>query len=239
MAADHYDGQDLEALAEMPRYTDWIVDFFRPYLRGRIIEVGAGIGNVTARYADAADELLLVEPADNLFPRLLDRFAGDSRVQGSNAVLERVEPALLERPFDAAIMVNVLEHIDDDAATITRLGEVLTDDGHLLIFVPALPWLFGSLDELVHHFRRYTRKSLAGLLESRGFDVIDMRYFDVLGMAPWFVAGRVFRRDKFDEGGAKLYDRFGVPLTAFVERLIVPPLGKSLICVAQKRAANA
>ena len=232
---DHYEGQDLEALADMPRYADWIVGQFAHHLKGRVIEVGAGIGNVSARYVDHASEALLVEPAANLYPQLCARFADRPHVRTANTLLADVPDDLLQRPFDAAIMVNVLEHIEDDVACLQRLAGLLGERGKLLLFVPALPSLYGTLDELVSHHRRYTFESLAGALQKSGFYPVHLRYFDVAGMLPWWLAGKVLRRRRFDPSGARLYDRFGVPLTAFFERHIVPPLGKSLTCIACKK----
>lgn len=231
----HYEGQDLEALADMPRYADWIVGEFAHHLRGRVIEVGAGIGNVSSRYVADAEAAVLVEPAKNLFPRLKARFDDLPHVQSVNALLADVPAQVGEARFDAAIMVNVLEHIEDDEACLRQLHDMLGDRGKLLLFVPAMPWLFGSLDELVHHYRRYTFESLANLLQRSGFYPVHLRYFDVIGVLPWFIAGRLLRQKRFDPAGARLYDRFGVPLTAFAERHMVPPLGKSLTCIACKK----
>jgi SAM-dependent methyltransferase len=235
MTAKHYEGQDLEALADMPRYANWIVSEFAHHLKGRVIEVGAGIGNVSKRYVDGAEHALLVEPASNLYPQLVDRFSGHPHVQTANTLLQDVPADLLREPFDAAIMVNVLEHVQDDEGCLQRLNELLGERGKLLLFVPALPMLYGTLDTLVHHYRRYTFESLAGVLQRSGFYPVRLRYFDVAGMLPWLIAGRLLRRKRFDPAGARLYDRFGVPLTAFVERHIVPPLGKSLTCIACKK----
>ena len=231
----HYEGQDLEALADMPNYTRWLLTPFRPHLGGRVIEVGAGIGNVSTRWVDDAREALLVEPAANLHVTLAERLGGRPHVRTACALLEEIDPALLTLPFDSALMVNVLEHIEDDANTLGRLHQLLAPEGRLLLFVPALPFLYGSLDALVHHCRRYTAASLRAVVESAGFEVEALRYCDALGILPWLVMGRLLKRRRFDAGGVHLYDRLGVPLTALVEDRIVPPLGKSLWCVARKR----
>lgn len=229
----HYDGQDLEALADLPNYTGWILQRFRPFLHGRVIEVGAGLGNVARRYVDQVGEALLVEPAANLFAKLQAEMAARPHVKCAQGVLEQVPQELLAQPFDAALMVNVLEHIPDDAAALQQVRAVLKPGGHLLIFVPALPLLYGSLDELVHHCRRYRRGELQAKLVQAGFVVEECRYFDVLGIAPWLVAGRVLRQRRFDARGAALYDRLGVPVTRALESKLAVPFGKSLIAVAR------
>jgi len=106
----HYEGQDLEALGDLPHYTGWILEHFDPYLRGRVIEVGAGIGNVSARYVDRSRHALLVEPARNLHERLAERLGQRTNVTTTCALLHDLDPKLTALPFDAAIMVNVLEH---------------------------------------------------------------------------------------------------------------------------------
>ena len=235
----HYAGQDLEALADLPRYTGWIIEQFQGHLRGRVIEVGAGIGNVALRYLDHVESALLVEPAANLCHKLRARVADRSNVTVAEAVLHEVAPALLAEPFDAAIMVNVLEHIPDDAAVLTRLFEILKPGGALCIFVPAMPEIYGTLDEIVDHVRRYRRHELGDKLHAAGFAVQRLDYLDTLGIVPWFIAGKVLKRRKYDALGAQAYARFGVPLTRALEAVlsrVLPrtPIGKSLVAVAIK-----
>ena len=228
----HYEGQDLEALSDMPRYTQWILSHFEQHLHGRVLEVGAGIGNVSLRYVDRLQEALLVEPAANLHARLVQRVAHLPQVHTSCALLEEVDPDLLRVPFDATMLVNVLEHVPDDAGMLRNILSHLKPGGALLLFVPALPALYGTLDRQIHHVRRYRKSDLADLLRSTGYRIGTLRYFDMLGMAPWFIAGRVVKTQHFNQTGAQWYDRAGVPLTRWAEEKLDPPLGKSLIGIA-------
>lgn len=230
----HYDGQDLEALSDLPRYTNWILEQFSPWLRGRVLEVGAGIGNVAQHYIGRVDEAVLVEPAQNLYARLQQRVSAHGQVTTACGLLHEVAPQLAGRPFDAAVMVNVLEHIEDDGAVLRQLYELVRPGGAVLLFVPAMPWLYGSLDELVHHVRRYTRPQLQAALAQSGWQIERLYYCDVLGIAPWWLAGRVLRRRRFDAAAATWYDRLGVPLTRAVETWVEPPVGKSLVAIATR-----
>lgn len=228
-------------MADLPRYTGWILEQFKDVLHGRVIEVGAGIGNVALRYLDQVDSALLVEPAANLCDKLRARVVNKPKVTVAQAFLHDVPPALTAQLFDAAIVVNVLEHIPDDTAVLARLFELLRPGGALCIFVPAVPQLFGSLDEIVDHVRRYTRDELDAKLRAAGFEVRRLDYLDTLGIVPWFLAGRVFKRKKYDELGAKAYDRVGVPMTRALEAVLArvlprTPIGKSLVAVAIKPA---
>ena len=235
-----YDARSLEAVAELPRYHAWLMRHFKGHLRGKVIEVGAGIGTVSAEYVDRVDAALLVEPAPNLHERLRARFGGRGNVSTACATLEEVcegrVPGVKVEPgsFDAAIMVNVLEHIDDDLSVVRLLGRLLRPNGALLIFVPAMPFLFGAMDQRLGHVRRYTRASLRGVVEQCGFEVRALEYFDLLGMVPWFITGRVLRQDTVGAGSAQFYDQFIVPLCKVVDVVTQHPVGKNVVCVARK-----
>ncbi len=236
MSEPQYAGQDLEALADIPNYQDWILRHFRPHLRGRVLEIGAGVGTLSARYRGAVDRAVLLEPAPNLISLLRDRFAGDA---GVTVLGERLEDAvaagrLHAGSFDAIVLINVLEHVDDDAAMLSTIASLLAPGAPLLLFVPALQWLFGSLDELVGHRRRYGKSQLRAVIEGAGFAIRDLRFFDALGVLPWYLTGRVIKATSFDERAAKIYDTIGVPIGSRAERLVSPPIGKNLLCVAQR-----
>ena len=240
-----YEVRSLEVGAELPRYHDWFMRNFRPHLRGRVIEVGAGIGTVAADYVNAVESSLLIEPATNLHQRLQERFATQRNVKTACATLEEVCAGKVagvraeDGTFDTAIMVNVLEHIADDQGVLEQLWRLLRPDGQLLIFVPATPFLFGALDRRVGHVRRYTRATLQEVVARSGFQVEELRYFDLLGMVPWFITGRVLRQEVVGTGSAQFYDQFIVPLCQAVDVITQRPLGKNLICVARKQGARA
>ncbi len=225
-----YEGRDLDVLVDVPNYYQWILETFKPHLRGRVIEVGAGTGNFASQYASLVDQLVLVEPAQNLFPRLQARFANHRHVEVRCGYLESVsKPAQL---YDAVVLVNVLEHVEDDRKMLTTIHELIRPGGALLLFVPALPWLYGTLDRRMQHVRRYSRSALSRAVLEANFKLQSIRYFDLAGVAPWLILGRVLRRDVLSEKGTQLYDRWMVPATRFLERWVAPPLGKNLICVA-------
>jgi len=179
-----YEGRDLEVLAEIPRYQRWVLEPFRTRLRGRVLEVGAGIGNLSEQYVDDAEEAELLEPAENLATRLQARFASRAHVRTIGRLLEHAATEFTPASFDACILVNVLEHVEDDGAMLRCLRTLLKPSGSLLLFVPALWALYGTLDAIHHHHRRYTKASLRAAVEGAAFAVDLLRYFDVLGVVP-------------------------------------------------------
>ena len=230
-----YPGRDLETMSALEGYTRFILESLGGAPTGDVLEVGAGIGNVATHYLGGAASVVLVEPDVALCARLRERVGADPKVRVLCATLEQaVERGdVAAARFDFAVLVNVLEHVDDDVGLLRLLGSRLVPGGRLLLFVPALPALFGSLDEAVGHVRRYLRHTLASAVTGAGLVIEQLGYVDLLGVVPWFIAGRVLRRPGLDPVAARLYDKIGVPLSRALERRVHPPIGRNLACVAR------
>ena len=127
----------------------------------------------------------------------------------------------------------MLEHIEDDAAELVQAREALDPRGHLIVFVPALPWLYSELDRQVGHFRRYRRRALLELVRAAGFDIVTQRYFDVAGVLPWYVNFTLLG-NSIGGGSVSLYDRLVVPVMRAVEGVVSPPIGKNVLLVARR-----
>jgi SAM-dependent methyltransferase len=232
--ASIYPGDELDAMTGARNYFEWIIALWRPYLRGRVLELGAGIGNFSGYLLnERIDELVLIEPAKNLFHRLSDRFSRDPRVVLKSGTLEQALPELLGSPLHVVVSVNVLEHIPDDVAVLRGLRRALRPDGTALILVPALPVLYGSADRNFGHVRRYTKAGLASALRAAGLTPQSIHYLNFLGAFAWFAAGRILRRRTLTTRMVKLSDRTLIPLTRHLEQLVSPPFGQSLVAVAR------
>jgi SAM-dependent methyltransferase len=231
-----YSGYELDALQEARNYYSSITNAFRAYLGQRIVEVGAGTGTFANHLLNAAPGswLTLIEPADNNFPILQRRFATNERVR---LVKGYLSDAIGTNQADAIVAVNVLEHVDDHEGFVSQASEMLRDGGYLLIFVPALPVLFGSLDEQFEHYRRYTKSSLRNVLNRQGLGEVELRYTNLPGIASWFIAGRVLKKRTIGRREVQLYDRYIMPWVQRAEKIAPPPLGQSLIAVYRKGQA--
>lgn len=232
-----YVGDELEILSDTGRYHRWIVEQFSPYLDGKIIEIGAGLGTLSRYWQPYVEEMHLVEPAENLFSALQKTYGQQRNVALHRGNLQQAiaqQPALSYQAFDAAIMINVLEHIEDDAGTLTTLHRMLRSRGYLLVFVPAMQALYGSLDIKFSHYRRYERSDLALLAKTAGFEIIHLYYFDAAGVAPWWFVNRVLKASRLSPSMARVYDRFVVPFARIMEQKWHPPFGKNLVLIARK-----
>lgn len=228
-----YIGKDLEAMSFAEKYHQWVLDEFRAYLHGDVVEVGAGSGNFTSLLADAGiDHLISFEPSSNMFQRLAERVAGYEHIEVVNGFFDRAIGDYQSR-YDAVTYINVLEHIEKDLEELQFVREALKPGGYVCIFVPALAWLYSDLDREVGHFRRYHKHQLLGLVKSAGFEIIQAKYFDMLGIIPWYIAF-VLMKKKITGSNVSLYDKYAVPLVRGFESLLTPPIGKNILLVAKK-----
>ena len=225
-----YPGKELEAMAFAANYHRWIVQELAPYLAGDVAEVGAGIGSVSALLLEQPiARLVAYEPSSNMYPALSAALRGQTRAEARNEFFGR----RADESFDTVAYINVLEHIEDDAAELARARERIRPGGHLLVFVPALSWLMSAFDRGIGHYRRYSRGPLTALARGAGFEVVKARYFDVAGVLPWYVNFVLLKRG-LGGAGVSLYDSLVVPPMRVVERIVAPPLGKNLLLVARR-----
>ncbi len=138
------------------------------------------------------------------------------------------------RPVDTLIMMNVLEHIEDDVAALRRLSRLVIPGGRIVLWVPAYPALYGEFDRMVGHFRRYTPATLRRPVELAGLRVERVEPVNLLGGIAWWVAVRRVRQRSADPRLVRLYDRVIVPISRCVERRIRVPFGQSVLCVATR-----
>jgi SAM-dependent methyltransferase len=232
-----YSGTELDALAEAHNYYRWILSYFTPHIGTSVVEIGAGLGTFSACLLSATSlrRITLIEPADNLFPLLKRRFVDDLRVEVRKGYLEDFAVSLR---VDTVVKVNVLEHAENDAEMLRLIHEVLLPGGRILLFTPALPFLYGTLDKKFEHYRRYTKGELRSKIEEAGFRLHEIRYFNLLGVISWFLLGKVLRRKTIRPGGVKLYDRWVVPWLSRLERRWEPPLGQNLLAIGQKESVG-
>jgi 2-polyprenyl-3-methyl-5-hydroxy-6-metoxy-1,4-benzoquinol methylase len=229
--------ETLEEFADAPTFNKWLFDNLAPYCKGRILEIGSGIGNISRFLLEQPGPVTLTDLRPEYCSRLREKYAdcrnlsAVRRLDVSVTDFEATYPGLVDC-FDTVLASNVVEHIGNDTQAVTNCRKMLTREGHLVILVPAYQWLYNGLDEALGHFRRYNAKSLKALLQSQGMEIIASRYFNFVAMAGWWFSGSVLKRRVVPSGQLKIYNRL-VPVFKLVDRITFHSSGLSVIAVAK------
>jgi glycosyltransferase involved in cell wall biosynthesis len=231
----------LARLARLEPYNRWLVGRFAHAVGRRVLEIGAGFGNLTRHFIEKdprgpVRELVVASDVD---PVAVEYLKGTFRDNPAVRVASyRFPLTLSEREeirglaIDTIVCCNVLEHIEDDISTLADMMGILPPGGRLILLVPALSWLYGTLDEQLHHFRRYEKPELEEKLSKAGFAIEDCRFVNRIGILGWFVSGKILRRRVLPKSQLNAF-RFLVPLLKREEKN-PPRSGLSLLALARK-----
>jgi SAM-dependent methyltransferase len=215
-----------------PRYNRWQYSRVAPYLGRRICEVGSGIGNMSTLILGGAPELLVLTDTDSYYREALrHQFDGCHDVVVEELTLPDKSAGNRFQGYglDTVVALNVIEHIPEDLQALRCIGSMLRPWGRAVILVPALQGLFGSLDRELGHQRRYTRKSLSGLMREAGFRVERAFYFNLVGTLGWWVNARLRKAPRIPLGQVRYFDSL-VPALRLEDRMPLP-FGQSVIAI--------
>jgi glycosyltransferase involved in cell wall biosynthesis len=226
----------LARMGKLDAYNRWLADRFSGSLGARVLEIGAGFGNMTRQLTGR--ELVVASDLDPValeYLRSVFREDESVRVVSYRFPLDEPERAEIRAlAIDTVVCLNVLEHIEDDRGTLSDLHAVLPHGGRLILIVPALQRLYGSLDEHLHHFRRYEKAELEEKVRAAGFTLEDSRFLNRPGIVGWWLNGRLLRRRVLPAGQLAAF-KLLLPLLRR-EEANPPSVGMSLLAIARKGA---
>jgi len=222
---------EFTALSKAVNYRAAVLREFEPWLKGDILEIGAGIGQFTAPLArlGGVGKVTALEPERRFCAEFSRLNPGIALVEGT------IDDMPAGTDWDAMLSINVLEHIERDEEELAKYAKKLTARrGHLCLFVPARPELHAPIDREFGHFRRYEKPELKGKLERAGFEVVRLEYFNFVGYFAWWLSFCVMKRHHFSSASVELFDRLIFPAAhAFERKVVRPPFGQSLLAVVR------
>lgn len=215
-------------------YIRWQLEQFEPYIGRRVADVGCGLGNFAGLLLDK-DRYVGLDLDTELLAELAHRYGQSPGVRTlwMGADNPAMVQALRDHDVDTIICANVIEHIENDRQVVANMIAALPPGGHLCLLVPALPVLFGTLDTLDGHFRRYTRGSLLATCEGQSATLVRAYYFNWIGILGWFLKGRVLKQSAHTNSNYAVMNAV-LPVVRGMERLVSPPLGMSVIAILRK-----
>lgn len=232
----HHEAQHHMAL--LPNYYGWILDRFQPWIGSRILDVGSGVGNITGRLPKW-ERLVLLDSSPVQCEEVRARFKDGGQVE--IVCQDILDPSIFRlgrSTFDTILCLDVLEHLENDEKALQHCHGLLAPGGHLLLKVPAHPWLYGTMDRASGHFRRYAKSAIMHLALTTRFRVVSIAAMNPLAILPWWFKGRVLKREvnfsrTFSLEAMHRINRC-IPLLSHFDRVWPFPLGLSLVVVLQR-----
>ena len=212
-----------------------MADVIRPYIGKRVMEVGAGTGNMSVHLMPRS--VYWATDVNAHYLAYLNTVAATRpymRVGYANAMEGDSFPR--GQAFDTIVALNVVEHLEDDILALQNMRNSLVEGGRAIILVPCGPWLYGSLDKVLGHYRRYTKERLVEVAQQAGFEVERVVKFNRPGVPAWWLNGRVLHRKTFALGQIRLLNFMTGIFRRIDPILPLPPL--SLIAILRKGAGD-
>jgi len=229
----------LASISAADRFNRWMYQTIKPFCKGNILEIGGGIGNISECFLNDGADLVVTE-LQHEYCQIIRENLGKRPNLKDVIVLDIVDPnfdtnyAHLFECFDTVFALNVVEHILDDNQALANCKKLLRPGGHLIILVPAFQSLFNHFDTALGHFRRYTKKTILQAFKANQFQILHSQYFNLFGMAGWWVSGSLLKKKVIPEGQMKLYNFF-VPVFRIIDLFTNKWLGLSVIMVGKKQ----
>ena len=236
MSSDRLSDELFESAAGMAaatNYAEWTFSLFAPFVRGRVLEVGCGVGTFTKRLiATRAVSQVLSIDVSAAAVETCRRGVTDPRLEVRHADVSDVSGR-----FDLVVCMNVLEHIEDDRAALQHMWQLVDPGGTLFLLVPAHQALFTSFDTESGHFRRYNKHHLSKLMREAAVTPAEVRsfYFNSIGALGYWAVYKLLGKAPRASAGAEIgwFDRVVVPWQRRFEPRQLP-FGISVVSIATK-----
>ncbi len=228
-----YGSEILSSLSHVHKFNRWMAEFIEPDVGSRVLEIGAGLGNLTSQLVPR-DHYLATDINPHYISYLQNLAIAKPYLSVQQLNLTDQEAfGKLAGQFDTVICLNVLEHVDDHLAALRNIHTSLAPGGKAIILVPQGQWLFSSLDEAVEHYRRYSKTSLAKVMVEAGFEVQSLRDYNAVSVPGWYLNGKLLKRRHLSRFQLKVFNTLTPVFRALDEHL--PWHGISVVAVGSRR----
>jgi len=235
---DPIGSQTLHTLGNADKFNYWTYRQIYPFLKGNILEIGSGIGNISKFVINNQLSFTLSDYNPEYQQFLKENFSHFPNVQAVLSV-DLQHPdfcnhySLLKEKYDSVFLLNVIEHLEDDAIAMENCRFLLKKGGHLIILAPAYSFLFCGFDKELGHYRRYSMKKLISIFPQQSFKILHTQYFNFIGIAGWFIFGKLLNRKMIGSGEMSAFNKL-VPFLKLVDHIIFKKSGLSVIVIGKK-----
>ncbi|PHX91755.1 MAG: methyltransferase type 12 [Flavobacteriales bacterium] len=226
--------ENLRAIAAADQFNHWMYSQIQPYCKGKILEIGSGIGNISRFFVENKQDIDLSDIRNQYRSYLRKKFSSrqciDIDIVGENFDIVHAEKI---GTYDAIFALNVVEHIKDDRMALLNMVKLLKPGGNIVILVPAYQYLYNGFDRALEHFRRYTKYTLMAIFPNNA-QLVKTWHFNFAGIFGWFLVGTIFRKKVIPESNMRVYNVL-TPLFKLADKVVCNSMGLSVIAVYQKK----
>ena len=226
MASIAYPGLELKLFEQAHNWKSYWSARIAPYVRGAVLEVGAGIGTNTRLLASLDFARWTCLEPDPSLAQQIELPPGGRH----DLTLGTIDDLQTGQQFDSILYIDVLEHIAGDGAEMARASARLKPGGALIVLSPAHPYLFTAFDEAIGHYRRYTRATLRHAAP-QSLTEVTMTYLDSVGMLASLGNRWLLGQSMPTAQQIGVWDRWMVPPSRITDRLTGGHIGKSILGV--------
>lgn len=228
----------LSVITNAANFNRWMFATIEPYCKGNVLEIGSGIGNISAFFLENKHPIFLTDIRDNYCSTLKTNFKENPYLLGVENV-DLVHPdfdikyAQFIDKFDTVFALNVVEHIENDALAISNAKKLLKKEGHLIILVPAYQFLYNQFDKELFHYKRYVKKEVIKLFNDNSLSIINSFYFNALGIVGWFVSGKISKNKSIPSSQMNFYNKI-IVVAKLIDKILFNKIGLSTIVIGKK-----
>jgi SAM-dependent methyltransferase len=228
---ESYVGGELELFAKATNWKSYFASIIRPFIKGRVLEVGAGLGgNIPYLWTSAVTEWTSLEPDPDLAAHIRQANASGTLPRGCQIITGTLADIDAGSQYDTILYIDVLEHIGDDAAELANAAAHLVPRGHLVVLAPAHQFLFSAFDGAIGHYRRYCAKSLSALAPPT-CTLQLCRMLDAAGFFASLANALLLRRSAPSPRQIQTWNELLVPVSRVLDRGTGYRFGKTVVMV--------
>ncbi len=229
MVMDSIGKDTLEVMGRAKWYNKYLIGNIVPHLKDNILEIGFGTGNFTRSLSEYGE----VTAIDINKEYLKNFIRENKKLDVGYGDIEKGKYFFKNTKFKTIICLNVLEHIKNEEIALKNMRNLLTDDGKLILLVPAHQVLFSKFDKLIGHYRRYTKNILSSMVKKSGWTIESIKYFNWISALGWYILIKIMKRMSMPKNEVGIFEKIA-KYFLWTEKYIEPPFGLSILLIAHK-----
>jgi SAM-dependent methyltransferase len=229
-----YIGNELHLFQRAFNWKKYYARSLKPFIKGNVLEVGAGIGSTTSYLHDGSQQTwLCLEPDSSLFEELKAKIDNKELPDRCTCMKGIVSDLESNQKFDTILYIDVIEHIEDDKTELEQAADKLSKGGHLIVLVPAHQSLYSKFDNAIGHFRRYNKKMLISTAPV-SLQLKKINYLDSIGLLASLANKYFLKQDYPTLNQIHFWNKIIVPVSRVTDTITNYRLGKTVIGIWQK-----